>query len=176
MVSSSICGSCAAHSGWMLAVAPSARTAARRRGGRPAGGPGGAGCRARPLARAGRLDGVQRLAHRPVAERVEVHLEAERVQRGDVAAQLRPGRRRRARGWRWRSRSRPGTGSSIAAVKFSATPSCMIFTVSQRSRPTVRRLAPARPARGSARRRAHGPTTARRRRVRSASRSRAAVR
>ena len=36
----------------------------------------------------GGLERVERLAHRPVAQRVHVHLEAERVQPGDVHAQL----------------------------------------------------------------------------------------
>ena len=38
-----------------------------------------------PFARAGGLDRVERLAHRAVADRVEVRLEPERVEPGDVA-------------------------------------------------------------------------------------------
>ena len=75
MVSSSICGSCAAHSGWMFAVAPSranrgtssgCTTCRWARWWRSAGAVGGAGG----------FDGVERLADGAVAERVEVHLEA----------------------------------------------------------------------------------------------------
>ena len=108
MVSSSICGSCAAHSGWMLATAPSSREPRDVVGvhdlqvgevvaavGRAVGG-------------ARRLDGVERLADGAVAERVEVHLEAGGVELGDVVAQ----RDRVDEGEpgvvRWRSRRRRG--------------------------------------------------------------------
>ena len=40
-----------------------------------------------PVRGAGGLNGVQRLAHRPVADGVQVHLEAGRVQPGDLLAQ-----------------------------------------------------------------------------------------
>ena len=80
MVSSSICGSWAAHSGWMFAVAPSS---AKR--GTSSGWTTWRWARwwrlsRRPVGGAGGLDRVERLADGPVAERVEVHLEAGRVE------------------------------------------------------------------------------------------------
>ena len=92
MASSSICGSWQAHSGWMFAVAPSAREARhvlrvhdlQVREVVPVAELAVGGER--------RLDRVERLAHGPVAERVEVHLEAEPVQLGHVAAPACPGR------------------------------------------------------------------------------------
>ena len=86
MVSSSICGSWAAHSGWMLATAPSSANLGMSSGWttcrwarwcRPSSG----------RCRAGRLDGVERFADGTVAERVEVHLEAGGVELGHVLAQ-----------------------------------------------------------------------------------------
>ena len=87
IVSSSICGSCAAHSACMFAVTPSAANRGMSSG--------CITCRwamwcrwsFAPLAARGGLDGVQRLPHRAVADRVQVHLEAVRVQRGHVLAQ-----------------------------------------------------------------------------------------
>ena len=92
MVSSSICVSCAAHSGCMFAATPSVGEAR----------PTSSGwttwrcamwCRrsAAPLAVARRLEGVQRLAHRPVADRVHVHLEAGGVEPRDVPPGARSG-------------------------------------------------------------------------------------
>ena len=46
-----------------------------------------------PFARERRLDRVERLADRPVAERVEVHLEPERVELRDARPSAAPGRR-----------------------------------------------------------------------------------
>ena len=87
MVSSSICGSCAAHSAWMLAVAP---TCAKRgtssgcttcrwaRWCRPSVG---------PFASRAACQRVERVAHGAVAEGVEVHLEARGVEARDVLLQ-----------------------------------------------------------------------------------------
>ena len=52
----------------------------------------------RAVGRAGRVERVERLAHRAVAERVEVHLESGGVEGGHVAAAAAPGRRTRVRG------------------------------------------------------------------------------
>ena len=104
MVSSSICGSWAAHRGWMLATAPSSREPRDVVGvhdlevgevvaavGRAVGG-------------ARRLDGVERLADGPVAEGVEVDLEAGRVELGHVIAQGDRVDEAQARVVTWRSR------------------------------------------------------------------------
>ena len=92
MVRSSICGSCAAHSGWMFGVAPSCGEARDVVGvdhlqvGQvmPAAL---APLRARAAATASSAS-----PDRAVAEGVEVHLEALAVQRGHERAQQLPGR------------------------------------------------------------------------------------
>ena len=63
---------------------------------------------ARAVGGARRLEGVERLADGPVAERVEVDLEAGGVELGHVVAQARPGRRSSGPSWPWRSRARRG--------------------------------------------------------------------
>ena len=80
MVSSSICGSWAAHSGWMLAVAPSSRNRGTSSGCTTCRWARCGRVSREPVGRPGGGDRVQGLAHRPVAERVEVHLEPRGVE------------------------------------------------------------------------------------------------
>ena len=82
MVSSSICGSCAAQSGWMFAVADSC--------GEPRDVIGVHDLQVREVVPVARVavfptrgrDRVQRVANGPVAQGVEMHLEALAVKRG----------------------------------------------------------------------------------------------
>ena len=123
IVSSSIWSSWAAHSGCALATTPSVAEPAdvvgmddldvgdvRARVGRAVRAPR-------------RLDRVERLAHRAVADGVEVRLEPERVERGTQLLEAVGVDHGSGRGCRsvppWPSRY----GSSIAPVKFSRTPS-----------------------------------------------------
>ena len=162
MVSSSIWASWVAHSGCRLAVTPSCGEARHVVGVRR---PAGARCGARswPASRA--------LEARP-APRGRPGRRSRGSAPGSRAASSAATYSRSAPGsTKDRPRCRPcrsgrGTGSSIAAVKFSAMPSCMIFTA-RRPEPVqpLGARAGARRGRGSARRRASrshhsAPTTA----------------
>ncbi len=109
IVSTSICGSCVAHSAWMLAVADSAAKRGMSSGmhhlqvGQVM--PWAAGAVRGP----GGLDRVQCVADRAVAERMEVNLEAFTVQRGDEPGQLGRVDEIQPACARWCSRLRPGT-------------------------------------------------------------------
>ena len=85
-MSSVIWSSSTAQYGCALGARRGAGSAGCRRDGRPGCGRGAAACRTSRSCVAGRLDGVERVAHGPVAERVEVRLEPERVEPDDVAA------------------------------------------------------------------------------------------
>ena len=87
-MSSSICGSCAAHSGWIVALAPRASNrGTSTRGDHLQMGDVVAAAASDRCASSAASIASSALAHRAVAERVEVHLEAGRVQRGHVLAQ-----------------------------------------------------------------------------------------
>ena len=102
-VSSTIWSSWQAHSACMLAATPSSRTAARRRGAPPEVGD----VVVAALVGAAPSNGVEGLAHRPVADGVHVHLEPGGVERGHRRA---AGRRRRTSARCCRSGGRSGRG------------------------------------------------------------------
>ena len=80
---------------------------------------------ARPVALDGVLDGVERLAHRGVADRVDVDLQPELV---DRCGRPRPARRPPSTCMPWLC-SPEQYGASSAPVSFSTTPSAKNFTV-----------------------------------------------
>ena len=167
----SIWSSWQAHSGCALATTPSSRNRGTSSGwmtwmcamcGRVSDG---------PFARRAASTASSALADRPVADRVEVGLEPERV---EARRRSRRGRRGRLElsprlsvGRPWPSRY----GSSIAPVKFSRTPSMHDLHAGRRVAADRRRRAVARRAPRSARRRGGAPTTARRRPAPSARRA-----
>ena len=109
-----------------------ARTAARRRGGpaagarRGGGGPGRCPTIASSVSRTPRSPIACTCTWKPAASSARTASRiARRVDEGVAAC------------CRSRGRSGRGTASSIAAVPFSATPSCMILTVVARNRPPV---------------------------------------
>ena len=131
MVSSSICGSWAAQSGWMLAVAPSRRkrgtsagwtTCRCARWGRLSRGPFGrrAASTASSASRTARSPSAWKCTWKPC-----------RVQLGDVLAQA-AGSTKEMPALSDGAAAASSTGSSMAAVKFSAMPSCMILTLRRR--------------------------------------------
>ena len=82
-----------------------------------------------------RLDRIERRTDGPVADRVEMRLEPERIERRDPARPGPPGRSGAGPGCPSGTRRRSRYGSSIAPVKFSRTPSIISLTLVGAYRP-----------------------------------------
>ena len=141
-------------------------TAGCRRGARPGCGRGGGGRRSGRSRQRG-LDRVERLPDRAVAERVEVHLEARARPAAVTACFSSSGSTNEMPAFVGRLAVRVEVRRRASpAVKFSTTPSCMIFTLVGANRPTAATRSRVDQSFDLLEPAVRGPTRARRRRAR----------